>query len=208
MADGTTWSRSPLRTRLVMTTPGQVLLSLEGEAEQPPMRPLAAHPVLELVEQARDAAKAGLHLPALFTALTLPDVCAALASGNARSNGSKYKRWLRDRGFDSDYAERLYGLRCSLLHQGSAMPDRQQIPIAFIEPAPGRSSVHLIETEVSGQVVLWLALDTLLQELEFAVRDWLRHHEADALVQRNTAGLARRRPEGLPPHAVGLPVIA
>jgi hypothetical protein len=73
----------------------------------------------EILRQIRAASATGLYFLALFCALTLPDICGALESENGQASGSKYKAWLRanvpEQATDADL---IYGLRCSLLHQG------------------------------------------------------------------------------------------
>jgi plasmid stabilization system protein ParE len=77
----------------------------------------------ELIAQIRQASAAGLYYLALIGALALPDIFGALASKNGKASASKYKDWLRKNVRDEAAdAELIYGLRCSLLHQGRAMP--------------------------------------------------------------------------------------
>jgi hypothetical protein len=75
--------------------------------------------VSELVSQVRAAANADLYYLALFGVLVLPDICGALDSDNGRASGPKYKDWVRKNvPQQAGQAEEIYGLRCSLLHQG------------------------------------------------------------------------------------------
>ena len=84
----------------------------------------------EVIRQIRVASAQGLYYLALYGALTLPDICGALESQNGRSSGPKYKAWLRANvPGQAAEAEQIYGLRCSLMHQGRAMPKGSHFPM-------------------------------------------------------------------------------
>lgn len=162
-----------------------------------------------LTGESRRACDLGMHQLALRGVLCLIDTCGAIGSQNGRSTEGKFRRWLEQfAGYDDDLTSRLWGLRCSVLHQGRALPDRHEIPIAFIEPGPDRGRIHCIETEVEGAVILWLDLNSLIDEVGRAVDLWLDRRGAQQPVLGNLTHVARVRPEGLPPHLVGLPVLA
>ena len=57
------------------------------------MRPFRI--VEEMIRQIRLASTHGLYYLALLGALSLPDICGALASDNGKATGPKYKDWLR-----------------------------------------------------------------------------------------------------------------
>jgi hypothetical protein len=93
--------------------------------------------VVELITQVRAAAEHGLYYVALFGVLALPDICGALGSENGRASGAKYRDWLSRYVSDyADHAGEIYGLRCSILHQGQAVPDGSSFPTAFTFPPP------------------------------------------------------------------------
>ena len=75
----------------------------------------------ELIQQVRAAAASNLYFVALLGVLAIPDICGALSSNDGKASGSKYKQWLRDNVPEqAGDADLIYGLRCSLLHQGQA----------------------------------------------------------------------------------------
>lgn len=163
--------------------------------------------VTQLLAQVRTASEAGLYYLALFGALTLPDICGALDSENGQSSGSKYKDWVRKYVPEqASEAAELYGLRCSLLHQGRAKPHGGLFPIAFTV-AEGGPQLHNLSTEVGDDRVGWISIPIFIEELTRGVEKWLSEVGGSRIVARNLKKFARLRPEGLPPH-VTWPVIA
>lgn len=160
----------------------------------------------EFIAQIRAASGAGLYYLALFGALAIPDIFGALGSDNGRASGPKYKAWVEANvpGQAKEAAE-LYGLRCSLMHQGRALPHGSHLPIAFM--APGAGQLHNLSTVVGDSQVGWISIEALVHELTDAAEQWLEQFGETQTVQRNIEGFARLRPEGLPPHVQG-PVIA
>ncbi len=160
----------------------------------------------ELIAQIRLASAQGLHYLALMGALALPDICGALASANGKASGPKYKAWLKayvpEQAADADS---IYGLRCSLLHQGQTMPHGGTFPIACTFPPGG---LHNLSTVVNGEQVGWLAIDMFVAEVTTGAERWLAQFGTSNTVVRNLEKFARYRPEGLPPHVTGRPVIA
>lgn len=160
----------------------------------------------EMIRQIRVAANTGLYYLALFGALALPDICGALASDDGKSTGSKYKSWLRDNVPEqADSAEHIYGLRCSLLHQGRALPHGSIYPMAFTF---GEGGLHNLSTVVNGEQVGWCHIDLFVREVTEGVERWYAKYGSTNRVTKNLDKYAKLRPEGLPPHIVGLPVIA
>jgi hypothetical protein len=74
-----------------------------------------------ITDEIEKALAAGVYYLALMTALSLPDVCAALESPNGATNGAKYKAWYgvwMAPSYPEMTAEDIYGLRCGIVHQG------------------------------------------------------------------------------------------
>lgn len=161
----------------------------------------------ELIKQIRAASSQGLYYLALLGALTLPDICAALGSENGRASGPKYKKWVEANVPEqAENAEMIFGLRCSLMHQGRAMPKGSHFPVAFM--APGMGQLHNLSTVVGDDQIGWLSIEAVVEEMAVAAEKWLEEFGTTQLVVRNLEKFARLRPEGLPPHVVGGPVIA
>lgn len=163
----------------------------------------------ELIKQIRAASEGGLYYLALYGVLALPDICGALASDNGRAAGPKYKAWLREfvpsEAADADI---VWGLRCSLLHQGSALPDGGHFPVAFTFATPAQTpQLHNLSTVVGDDQVGWTSVPTFIENVTNGVEQWLAEYGDSATVTRNLEKFARLRPEGLPGHA-DWPVIA
>jgi hypothetical protein len=164
----------------------------------------------ELIRQIRAASDAGFYYLALMGSLMLPDICGALASDNGRATPSKFKDWLTANVPEqaADAAE-LWGLRCSLLHQGSATPRGGHFPVACMFPHPSVPQLHNLSTEsASGDRVGWLSIPIFVEEVTRGAEVWYAKYGKTARVKRNMERFARLRLEGLPPHVVGAPVIA
>ncbi len=85
-----------------------------------------------MIRQIRAASAAGLYYLALFGALTLPDICGALAASDGKATKSKYITWLRSNvPEEAGDADLIYGLRCSLLHQGRTLPHGGSRPLEW-----------------------------------------------------------------------------
>lgn len=175
--------------------------------------------MLEILDQVETAIAAGAYMPALMVTLTLPDICGAVSSDNGRASGSKYRSWLVQwfelnagtsvaSAIGAPEAAELYAFRCSLLHQGSARPSGGVTRLAFIEPAPGAPQLHNLSTVVGDDQIGWISVPMFADEMRDAVSRWWRAFGDTTTVQRNYERYARRRPEGLPPHVTGSPVIA
>lgn len=163
--------------------------------------------LLLMVSQMREVATAGLYYAALMLALSLPDICGALGSENGRSSGAKTRRWLEEWGF-SAVASSIYGLRCSLLHQGSAFPDDGSERVIFIEPNPLNFGMDHLVVETRAGAALFVDVPSFVEDVAVGVERWLGRHGSSSTVQRNLLRFAHRRPNGLPPFIDGVPVIA
>lgn len=189
--------------------PERVIFRMEGPPVDASVHPDGpAEGLRLLVAQMRQASAAGFYLPALITGLTLPDILGALGSENGRASGSKYRSWVDEHGPKELDGASLYAFRCSLLHQGSAQTGGE-FRYAFIEPNPNAPQIHALSTDVGdGVPVAWLSVPMFIEDLATAAAIWVEKFGETNLVQRNLARFVRRRPEGLPPHVVGGPVIA
>ena len=82
----------------------------------------------DVIQQIRNANRGGLYYVALFSALALPDICAALESNDGQASKDKFIAWFdahvtpRYNGFLD--GETCYNFRCSMLHQGSTQHPR------------------------------------------------------------------------------------
>jgi hypothetical protein len=163
----------------------------------------------DLIKQIRAAVDAGLYYLALIGTLALADICGAASSENGTATASKFKDWLRANVPEqANNADAVYGLRCSLLHQGRATPHGGHFPVAFMFPHPAVTQLHNLSTEVGSDRVGWLSIPLFVDEVTSGAEAWLARYGNSARVLRNLEKFARLRPEGLPPHVAGGPVIA
>jgi hypothetical protein len=144
---------------------------------------------------------------ALLGALIVPDICGALDSDDGGASGAKYRRWLeKNVPEQAEDVGLIYGLRCSLLHQGRAMPHGSTTPIAFMYPTAG-VQLHNLSTVVDDEEIGWLSIPMFVEEVTRGAERWLAEYGDTKRVQTNLAKFARLRVDGLPPHVEG-PVIA
>jgi hypothetical protein len=130
----------------------------------------------ELIRQIRQASAAGLHYVALFGALSLPDICGSLASDRGRATASTYKDWLKANVPEhAEQAEIIYGLRCSLLHQGRAMPHGATYPVAFSFPTDQVGTVHNLSviSRNTGEKTGFISVPMFVEEIARGAERWL-----------------------------------
>ncbi len=162
----------------------------------------------DVIQQVRDANGQGLYYVALFSALALPDICAALESADGQASKNKYVAW-----FDTHVApsyngfldgETCYYFRCSMLHQGSTQHPRGRYSrIIFVEP--GRSSTILHNNILND--ALNIDVRIFCEDLCVAAERWWQGAATQPNVQGNLSRFVTRHPIGLAPYIRGVPVI-
>ena len=149
--------------------------------------------------------KAGYYYVALFSALAIPDICAALESSDGEARSDRYIKWY-ERNVDSSpvTGQDIYRFRCSLLHQGRTTHRKSSFSrIIFIEPGAEITLFHK-----------WVVRDALLINVQMFVSDilaaamqWLVKAENTETFKKNFAMFVARHPDGLKPYVVGMPII-
>jgi hypothetical protein len=129
------------------------------------------NPFDDILQQAEAALRARLYLPALFTTLTLPDICAAIDSVNGETCGDRYEAWVDTYLPDYESAE-LWKLRCRLLHQGTAiLRSAQNVRYFFVEP--GHGSIRGISLSPNfGHRAAAIDIEVFVADASQAVRSW------------------------------------
>lgn len=163
----------------------------------------------DLLAQIRTANSTGLYYVSLFSALALPDICAALESPDGLAKGPRYEAW-----FDRYLAPRYHGFltgsdcylfRCSLLHQGRTQhPKGTYSRILFVEPDGSGLVLH---NNVLNDA-LNIDVRIFCEDLVTAVETWLPQARKLPYFAHNLSQFVRRYPNGLPPYIVGVPVVA
>jgi hypothetical protein len=159
----------------------------------------------DILAQIEAANAAGLYYVALFTALAIPDICAALETADGQAKGYRYIRWF-DQNIPSGTAtgQDIYQYRCSLLHQGrTAHPNGKFSRIIFIEPGATTNTFHNC---VIGDALL-IDVQLFVSEVVEAAKLWLKSAEQTEIFQRNFAAFVARLPNGLKPYVDGVSVI-
>ena len=91
-----------------------------------------------ILQEIERALNAGFYYLAVVMALTLPDICAALASPNGDTDPRKYKNWYTKNlagRFQMVTADDIWSLRNGVLHQGRCgHPNMQFARIIFTLP--------------------------------------------------------------------------
>ena len=133
----------------------------------------------QFVDAVRKAIATSNWVPALTTALALPDICGWLENPAVKSQ-KRYETW-----FDGYMLHRYtahahvflsgadcYALRCALLHEGSDSTERQRARQAltrfrFVVPRPG-DRVHCNQVDS----VLQLQVNVFCEEICEGVEEW------------------------------------
>lgn len=142
--------------------------------------------------------------PDLHVVLTLPDICGALESSDGVATGARYRDWCA-RNLPKTLltpADR-YKIRCSVLHQGSSLPDTpsQYASVSFVDPdhAPGGAHGQLTTNPDGLNITLDVAM--LADEMAAGLRHWFAWLQAVengpvlANVVRNLPTLVRVQPK-------------
>ena len=166
----------------------------------------------DFLDQIDRALDGGLYFVALFSALAIPDICAALESSTGVTSGTQYAEWF-DRyvagkyvagGAPSLSGQQCYQFRCSLLHQGRLQPDRTQrySRIFFLEPSGG----IVLHNNVMNDA-LNIDVRIFCRDLIASARTWLSTVENTEPYEGNAKKSIQRYPNGLAPWILGLPTI-
>lgn len=165
----------------------------------------------DLLDDIEAASAAGLHYVALWSALTIPDFCGALGYPNGIATGPRYVKW-----WDANLpeylghfpGERAWAFRCSMLHQGRALHSKwPRDRVLLMEPDTRGSRMHCVQIDAGTERARILYIPELVRDLVTAARSWLAARDNDSVVQKNLDRFVRRRPDGVAPYVVGIPLI-
>ena len=162
----------------------------------------------DILGQIRLANESGLYYVALFTALAVPDICAALESEDGETNGTRYRRWF-DEWMPAHYRPFIDGktcwqFRCSLMHQGSTIHNQSRYKrVLFLEPGSSMGRIHL--GDANGALVIDVV--EFCNDIGSAATRWWRDRSANEIVRSNLVMIVARHASGISPYIVGAPVI-
>jgi hypothetical protein len=148
----------------------------------------------------------GNYYSAVFLAITIPSICAALESVDGKDTQSNYINWY------NTYVQNLiltgadcYKLRCSLLHQASTSHSGSTLErVIFTFPHPNGNTFH--NNKLNGALNLDIPL--FCSEMVNGARNWLMQMDTNQNYKKNVPNIIRIYPEGLPPYFSGHPVIS
>ncbi|MFI8667168.1 hypothetical protein ACIGGE_12090 [Qipengyuania sp. NPDC077410] len=160
------------------------------------------HNFIDATERAIDDQ---IWIAGLTTALSMPDICASLASENGKTNGQKYANWW-DKYVGSAYRSQIgakkiehvfmsgddcYALRCAYLHNGSEDLSKQKVNqtlnrFIFVEPPTNGSFFHLNQFDSQLQV----QVDVFCRDIVAGVSEWLEDVAGDDRIQQEMAKLS------------------
>lgn len=168
----------------------------------------------ELLNQLDEVADSGLCYAALFTALAIPDICAALESADGEAKGAKYKAWF-DKWVAPGYTvgpdqipslsgQTCYAYRCGMLHQGRNIhPKLGYSRILFIEPGSGMTLHNNVINDA-----LNLDIPSFVKSITSAARLWLASMKGEPAFEANYSLFMKRHKGGLQPYIGGVDVIS
>lgn len=156
---------------------------------------------------------ARLYYPALLIALTLPEVCSALALD--RSIFVKEKHYV---DFVDKYAtpEGLgctgvdcYRMRGGLVHRGSLArhPKFDATHVIFTLPEAA-NPMHGFSIQNPEAAAACFDLVSFCNAMIRGASTWYREHKDNPIVQKNMPHVIRYCPEGKSPFLFGIPVVA
>jgi len=161
----------------------------------------------DVLDQIRLALNQNLYYVALWTCLTLPDICGAIDSTNGQADPGKYARWYDKwvaRNCPSFTGQDCYYFRCTMLHQGRMMiPRGTYSRVFFLEPGATSNIFHCNVFNNALNIDLRIFCEAMIDGAE----RWLKSVVGTPLFTQNYNSFVRRYPTGIPPYVVGTPVI-
>lgn len=161
-----------------------------------------------LIKDMQQCVNAELLFPALFVAISLPDICAGLESPNGQTSGAKYKEWYNryllpiftmevPDPSEETYtpgepmpmkevvildAEDCYKFRCRLLHQGwSSSLNGRRSGITF-----GLSKTVVLHKVIDTSTnSVSISIPDFCNDMEDAVKAWLAEKRGCEHVESN-----------------------
>jgi hypothetical protein len=164
------------------------------------------------LDEIERALQHGLYSLAVTSALTLPDICAALESPDGETSGPAYKAWY-DAWLAPQYPQLscrdMWKLRCGVVHRGRlGHGDMQYARIIFTLPNPRHAVLHQNVFRTRAGVVLMLYTERFCRDMAEAVRRWYEAKKGDPNVTKHLPDLLQFRPTGMLPYTDGQPVVA
>jgi len=136
--------------------------------------------------------KHGAYWALLHLALVLPDICAALESGNDAKVGDRYMKWCEQHFPDKQVLPAIdrYQIRNAVLHEGTTLPTKSHYrSVSFVEPGATDVEVHQNVTVDDSGKNLTLDVKQLADETRAAMDHWFKSLQEDK--ERNERVVSR-----------------
>lgn len=167
-----------------------------------------------IIHEIRQAIDAGFVYVSVAMCLSLPDICVALESDTGETDSAGYIDWC-EQWLDEDYdtvltGKDLWSLRCGVLHQGQFGPKnrvgqkKMSCDRILFMVQPGFHLCRSIQDDID---VFQVDARQFCDDMLDSVRRWYHAKQQDQHVMQNLPRLVQFRPNGLPPHFVGMPMI-
>jgi hypothetical protein len=148
-------------------------------------RPRPPVPLDSILDEIEKALSVGLYYLAIMLAVTLPDICVALESQDARSNTPRYKAWYDahlSAKFPGLTADDCFSLRCGVVHQGRfGLLGSQYERVIFTLP----DERHNMWIDCVYNNAYIFSADAFCREVISAVQDWFATKQSDPIVEAN-----------------------
>jgi hypothetical protein len=144
-----------------------------------------------LFGEIRKALDKELYYAALLMALALPDICAALETGNGRTSRALYKHWLETNMFAGKKttltADALYQFRCGIV-QRTNIPGKPRFIFA-VHPTGKFDENYLF----GARSEVLYDLKIICNEIITAAKSWFDVHKDDSNVRKNLQNVVKAR---------------
>jgi hypothetical protein len=157
---------------------------------------------------------AALYYPALLVALTVPDICAALAlDNNIFVKEKHYVDFVNTYTTEADLGLSgldCYRLRGGVVHRASfaAHPKLGWTHVIFTIPTLDSVAIHAMSFQAGNKIAAMFDVTKFCRTMDLAARRWFSDHKDDPKVAENISNLIRFCPNGLAPFVDGFPVVA
>jgi hypothetical protein len=179
----------------------------------PTLSPLS--PLYSVLNDIELAIQAKLYYPAVLIALTVPDICSALALPNSVFVKEKHYVAFVDKyttppalGLDG---QSCYRLRGGVVHRANMAGHGKFGATHVIFTLPGSlASIHALSIihRESGKIAAMFDLADFCGEMIAAAKRWFEEYQDNPTVKENMRNLIRYCPDGLFPFVGGVPVVA
>lgn len=185
-----------------------------GKMTNPPVL-AASSPLYSVLNDIDLAIKAKLYYPALLAALTVPDICSALALPNSAFVKEKHYVAFVDK-YTTEPAlglegQSCYRLRGGVVHRANMAGHDKFGATNVVFTLPNTfASIHALSIvdQATGKKAAMFDLAQFCGEMIAAAKRWYAEHHDNPTVKENMENLIRYCPEGLAPFLGGVPVVA